>query len=158
MALPDPLRSLLSPEAYPHPVAAAHLVETHISWILLTGEFAYKIKRPIHLPFVDQRTAERRAFLCAEELRLNRRFAPDLYLEVCDITTDGSAIRMSGSGTVVEHAVKMRQFDRVVTASTHCSALSQLSLRHMLPTFMLAPSHCRLLWLRSREMWEPLRI
>src|SRR5665213_589932 len=100
MALPDILRSLLSPEAYPHPVQAVQFLETHISWILLTGEFAYKIKRPVQFPFVDQRTAERRAFLCAEELRLNRRFAADLYLEVCDITTDGSVARVGGSGIV----------------------------------------------------------
>jgi len=112
MALPDTLRSLLSPEAYPHPVNAVQLVETHISWILLTGDFAYKIKRPVQFPFVDQRTVERRAFLCAEELRLNRRFAAELYLEVCDITSSGSAARLGGSGTVIEHAVKMRQFDR----------------------------------------------
>ena len=112
MALPQGLRSLLTPAAYPHPVAAVQLVETHISWILLTGEFAYKIKRPVQLPFVDQRSLEHRAFLCAEELRLNHRFAPDLYLGVCDITQDGSGIRISGSGAVIEHAVKMRQFDR----------------------------------------------
>lgn len=113
MALPEGLKSLLTPAAYPHPVTAVHLVETHISWILLTGEFAYKIKRPVQLPFVDQRSLERRAFLCAEELRLNHRFAPDLYLEVCNITRDGSAVRISGSGgTVIEHAVKMRQFER----------------------------------------------
>jgi hypothetical protein len=112
MALPDTLRSLLSPEAYPHPVRAVQLVETHISWILLTGDFAYKIKRPVQFAFVDQRTAERRAFLCSEELRLNRRFAADLYLEVCVITSAGSATRLGGSGTVIEHAVKMRQFDR----------------------------------------------
>jgi len=112
MPLPESLRPLLTPAAYPHPVAAIYLVETHISWILLTGEFAYKIKRPVELPFVDQRSVEHRAFLCAQELRLNHRFAPDSYLEVCEITQDGSAIRMSGSGTVIEHAVKMRQFER----------------------------------------------
>ncbi len=111
MALPDILRSLLSPEAYPHPVRAVQLVETHISWILLTGDFAYKIKRPVQFPFVDQRAAGRRAFLCAEEVRLNRRFAADLYVEVCAITTDGSTARLGGPGAVIEHAVKMRQFD-----------------------------------------------
>jgi aminoglycoside phosphotransferase family enzyme/predicted kinase len=112
MALPDTLRSLLSPEAYPHPVRAVQLVETHISWILLTGDFAYKIKRPVQFAFVDQRTVQRRAFLCAEEVRLNRRFAADLYLEVCVITSAGSTTRLGGSGIVIEHAVKMRQFDR----------------------------------------------
>ena len=69
MSLPQQLLPLLYPEAYPHPVQKVRPVETHISWILLTGEFAYKIKRPVHYSFVDLRSAEHRAFLCQEELR-----------------------------------------------------------------------------------------
>ena len=63
--LPPALVPLLSPEAYPHPVHDVELVETHISWVLLTGELAYKIKRPVLLPFVDLRDPERRAYFCA---------------------------------------------------------------------------------------------
>src|ERR1700736_1682307 len=81
-AFPEHLQGLLHPRAYTHPVQAVQLVETHISWILLTGEFVYKIKRPVHYPFVDLRSAERREFLCHEEVRLNRRFACELYLGV----------------------------------------------------------------------------
>jgi uncharacterized protein len=83
-----------------------------MSWVLLTGEFAYKIKRPVHYPFVDLRAAERREFLCHEEVRLNRRFAPELYLGVCQITSTDGEVRLDGSGLVIEHAVKMRQFRR----------------------------------------------
>lgn len=110
--LPSHLAGLVSPEAYPHAVEKVQLVETHISWVLLTGEYAYKIKRPVAYPFVDLRSAERRAFYCAEELRLNRRFAPELYLEVCEVREEGGSIRIGGSGRIVEHCVKMRQFAR----------------------------------------------
>ena len=109
---PGALKSLLAPAAYRHPVRAVELVETHVSWILLTGEFAYKIKRPVHYAFIDMRRLERREFLCQEELRLNRRFAPELYLEVCAITSAGGAARIAGEGQVIEFAVRMRQFDR----------------------------------------------
>ena len=108
--LPPHLTALLRPEAYPHRVAAVLLVETHISWVFLTGELAYKIKRPVHYPFVDLRSRERRAFFCAEELRLNCRFAPELYLDVCAVTLENGAARISGSGEVIDHAVCMRQF------------------------------------------------
>lgn len=107
---PRQLQGLLSPAAYPHPVEAVHLIATHISWVLLTGEFAYKIKRPVRFPFVDLRSAERRAFLCREELRLNRRFAPELYLEVCPISVVDGAARLGAGAEVIEQAVKMRQF------------------------------------------------
>lgn len=108
--LPEALASLLSPLAYPHPVRDIRLVETHVSWVLLTGELAYKIKRPVLLPFVDLRDPQRRAFFCEEELRLNRRFAPELYLDVCSVTADAGGARIGGSGEVVERAVRMHQF------------------------------------------------
>jgi len=108
--LPEQLAGLLQPGAYPHPVGAVTLVQTHVSWVLLTGEYAYKIKRPVRYPFVDLTSAERRAFFCGEEVRLNRRFAPDLYLDVCDITErDGLAV-IGGTGRVLERCVRMRQF------------------------------------------------
>jgi uncharacterized protein len=111
-AFPEQLRALLYPRAYPHPVRAVELIETHISWVLLTGEFAYKIKRPVRYSFVDLRSSKRRAFLCHEEVRLNRRFAPKLYLDVCPVTwLDGEA-RVEGSGAVIEHAVRLQQFER----------------------------------------------
>ena len=111
-SFPPALRSLLSPAAYPHPVLTVELVETHISWILLTGEFAYKIKRPVHYAFIDMGQLETRAFLCKEELRLNRRFTPELYLDVCAITTVDGAASFAGRGKIIEYAVFMRQFDR----------------------------------------------
>jgi uncharacterized protein len=111
-AFPAHLQSLMRPEAYPHPVERVQLVETHVSWVLLTGEFAYKIKRPVQFAFIDLRDPDRRAYFCAEELRLNRRFAPELYLDVCDIMLYRGALHVGGAGEPVERAVKMRQFSR----------------------------------------------
>ena len=115
MALPDILTGLLRPAAYPHPCSAIHLVETHISWVLLTGDYAYKIKKPVQLPFVDFGSLERRQFFCIEELRCNRPFAPDLYLEVVavGVDADGMATFASATGASrapIEWAVRMRQF------------------------------------------------
>src|SRR5579863_3310919 len=111
-SLPLHLRALLEPQAYPHPVDDVQLIETHISWVLLAGEFAYKIKRPVRYAFIDLLDPERRRFLCEEELRLNRRFAPELYLEVSRITSDDGRARIGGQGPVLENAVRMRRFDR----------------------------------------------
>jgi len=77
---------LLVDAAYPHPVAHLKLKQTHVSWVVLTGRFAYKIKKPVRYDFIDASTLERRRSLCEEELRLNRRFAPDLYVDVVPIT------------------------------------------------------------------------
>ena len=110
--LPGHLQAHLSPRAYPHSVREVQLIETHVSWVLLTGEFAYKIKRPVQHPFVDQRALERRRFLCHEEVRLNRRFAPELYLGVCAIAVRDGEAQMEGAGPVIEYAVKMRRFPR----------------------------------------------
>ena len=113
-SLPEALAGLLAASAYPHPAAPISLVETPISWVLLAGEFAYKIKRPVHYPFVDQRDAVRRRHLCEDELRLNQRFAPQLYLRVCPIVTEHGRVRVClgppGKDRVVEYAVRMRRF------------------------------------------------
>jgi len=112
MSLPDHLQGLLTPAAFPHPVAAVEVVETQLSWVLLAGERVYKIKRPVVYPFVDFSTLERRRHFCLEELRLNRRFAPELYLEVCSISGSGEQARIGGPGPATEYAVVLRRFDR----------------------------------------------
>jgi len=104
------LAGLQSPDAYPHPVSAIRTAETHISRVLLTGEYAYKIKRPVKLGFLDFSTLERRRTFCEEELRLNRRYSPDLYLDVVAITGTAEAPRIGGDGEPIEYAVRMRQF------------------------------------------------
>jgi len=103
---------LLAPEAYPHAVVTPiRVAETHISWVLLTGEYAYKIKKPLRLSFLDYSTPELRRRCCSEEVRLNSRYAPDLYLGVATINGSPDSPRIDGTGEVLEHAVRMRQFD-----------------------------------------------
>jgi hypothetical protein len=102
--------ALTAPECYPHDVDEIRLVETHISSVLLTGRYAYKLKKPLKLPFLDFSTRARRRHFCAEELRLNRRLAPELYLAVVPIGGSPKAPRV-GRKPAIEYAVKMRQFD-----------------------------------------------
>ncbi len=104
------IRSLHDPACYDHPVAAIRLIETHISWILLTGDFAYKIKKPLDLGFLDFSTLANRLHACCDEVRLNRRLAPDIYLDVVPITGTADAPHLDGRGETIEYAVKMRQF------------------------------------------------
>src|ERR1035437_3493572 len=75
--LPPLIQALLEPQRYPDGTEHVELVQTHISWLLLAGAFAYKIKKPVHLSFLDFSTLAQRQFCCQEELRLNRRFASD---------------------------------------------------------------------------------
>lgn len=88
---------------------AVPLIETHISWVLLAGEHAYKIKKPLRLSFLDFGTLALRRHFCDEELRLNRRFAPQLYLGVLPITGTADAPRLAGEGEAIEFALQMRR-------------------------------------------------
>ena len=90
----------------------ARLIETHISWVLLDGQDTWKLKKPLHLPFLDASTLARRHQLCEEELRLNRRMAPSLYMDVTPITGTPDAPVLGGTGPAIEYAVHMRQFPK----------------------------------------------
>ncbi|OGT07582.1 MAG: aminoglycoside phosphotransferase [Gallionellales bacterium RIFCSPHIGHO2_02_FULL_57_16] len=109
--LPPMIRALLcDPGCYDHAVGKVQLAETHISWVLLTGDYAYKLKKPVNLGFLDFSTLALRQQACADEVRLNRRLAPDYYLGVVAITGSAAAPRINGQGEAFEYAVKMRQF------------------------------------------------
>ena len=86
------------------------LVETHISWVLLTGSLVYKLKKPVRLPFLDFTTLDARRHFCDEELRLNRRLAPSLYLDVVNVCDGPDGPSFGGAGDVVDVAVRMRRF------------------------------------------------
>ncbi len=88
------------------------LLETHISWVLLTENYAFKLKKPLDLGFLDFSTLEKRRQACLDELRLNQRLAPDLYLEVITITGAPHAPSLEHNGDELEFAVKMRRFDQ----------------------------------------------
>jgi predicted kinase len=86
------------------------LVETHISWVLLTQTQAFKLKKPVRLPFLDFGSVEARKHFCEEELRLNRRFAPSLYIDVAPVCGTRESPRIGGAGTVIDHVVRMLRF------------------------------------------------
>lgn len=102
--------ALQRPCAWPHPVESVEVIETHISTVLLGGDYAYKLKKPVDLGFLDFTCLDRRYYYCTEEVRLNRRLAPRVYLDVVPVTEDATGPRIGGEGRVVDWAVKMRRF------------------------------------------------
>lgn len=110
----DPIfiTALLNSTAYPHRILNIELLQTHISWVLLTGDYAYKIKKPVNFGFLDFTSLAARKKYCEAELKLNRRFAPEIYLDVVPITQKGELVKVDGQGEVIDYAVKMVQFDQ----------------------------------------------
>lgn len=121
--------ALHNPACYPHPVESVKLLETHISWVLLAGDYVYKIKKPVDFGFLDFSQLSGRKFFCHEELRLNRRLAPDLYLDVISIGGSVEQPRL-GAEPAFEFAVKMRRFAEEDMLD-HLLAHDRLSIRHM---------------------------
>lgn len=160
---PPPIRALLDPARHEHAVGRIELIETHISWVILTGHFAYKIKKPVNLGFLDFSTLDKRRHYCEEELRLNRRLAPQLYLDVVPITGSAAHPVIGGAGEPIEYAVKMAQFpteaqlDRVL-------AREELQPAHMdLLARELAGFHARIavadeagLYGDPEHVWQPV--
>jgi aminoglycoside phosphotransferase family enzyme/predicted kinase len=108
--LPPLIEAMFDTARYPDPAARVDLVETHASWLLLAGDFVYKIKKPVLLPFLDYGSLDKRLACCEAELRLNRRFAPELYLAVVALTGTPEDPQVGGCGPAIEYAVKMRRF------------------------------------------------
>ncbi len=97
---------------FPHPAAQVECIETHISWVVLAGAYAYKVKKPLDLGFLDFSTLAKRRHACAEEVRLNARLAPGIYLDVVALTDGPEGPRVGGAGPAAEYAVRMHRFDR----------------------------------------------
>jgi aminoglycoside phosphotransferase family enzyme/predicted kinase len=104
--------ALMHPDAFDYQVTRIDLEETHISWLILTDDFVYKIKKPVVLDFLDFGCLEKRKFYCEEEIRLNQPWAPGIYVDVVPVTLDGEQPRFAGSGETIEYAVRMRRFDQ----------------------------------------------
>lgn len=105
--LPAYIQALLQPGAYDHPVDEVRLVQTHISFVLLAGDFVYKFKKPVDFGFLDFSTLERRRHCCEQEVRLNRRLCPDIYLGVIEVRRQGGVIGLDGDGEIIEYGVRM---------------------------------------------------
>jgi aminoglycoside phosphotransferase family enzyme/predicted kinase len=113
------IEQMLQPGFYPHPVKEPiELIQTHISYVLLTGDYAYKVKKPVNFGFLDFSTLDKRQHFSQEELRLNQRGAAELYLEVLPITQDGEQYHLDGTGEPVDYVLKMRQFPQEMLLST----------------------------------------
>ena len=128
--LPPLITALLDPHRYPGAAQQVDLVQTHISWVLLAGDFAYKIKQPLKLPFLDFSTLALRQLRCEDELRLNQRFAPDIYLEVVGIFNTPQDPQWAGTGAPIEYAVKMRRFNEAARLDRVC-ARGELQPQHL---------------------------
>ena len=111
------INALLNPSCYSHKVKQVSVIETHISWVILTGKLAYKIKKPVDLGFCDFTTLEKRKKFCEEELRLNSRLAPKIYIDVVPISGTVDSPRMEGDDEPFEYAVKMFEFDQNTLAA-----------------------------------------
>ncbi len=139
---------ILRPAAFPHPVGRLEVRETNLSWVILTGLYAYKIKKSVKFDFIDASTLANRKHLCEEELRLNRRLAADLYVDVIAITRDADGVRIGGEGSVIEYAVRMKQFEnseelsallecgtiRLARSRRFCSATGRIPCQHATST------------------------
>ncbi|MFS0825906.1 bifunctional aminoglycoside phosphotransferase/ATP-binding protein [Pseudomonas phoenicis] len=115
---------------YPHPVDGFQLIETHISWVLLTGEYAYKIKKPMNFGFLDFTDLDKRRHFCNEELHLNQRLTDGLYLDVLPITGSVEAPVIGGEGEALEYVLKMRQFPQANMLSA-LQANGELTAEHI---------------------------
>ncbi len=103
----DLIAALMEPAAYPEPTRKVALIQTHISWVFLTEGFAYKVKKPVDLGFLNFTTLRRRHHYLQEELSLNRRLCPEIYLKVLPITAPRGRVRVGGPGPPVDYALHM---------------------------------------------------
>ena len=103
------VEALRKPEAYDEEVRQIELKQTHISYVFLTKNFVYKVKKAVDFGFLDFSTLEKRRFFCEKELDLNRRLCGDMYLEVVPITKSEYVVKINGEGTPIEYAVKMKR-------------------------------------------------
>ena len=118
------IQGLLQPAAWSESVTEIRHIETHISTVLLTGDYAYKIKKPVDFGFLDFSSLARRKHFCEEEIRLNSRLAPKIYRDVVSITGTVDQPRMGGVGPVIEYAVQMNQFEPDALLSNHSDQLT----------------------------------
>lgn len=108
----DDIQLLIQQKGFPSPTKAVFFQETHISWILLTDQYAYKIKKPLKYSFLDFSTLDQRKHFCQEELKLNRRLAPDVYLQVLPIYKNGHHLYIGESkGELIDYTLQMRKLD-----------------------------------------------
>ena len=130
------LQSLLRPEAYPDVTHTVQLKQTHISYIFLTDRFVYKVKKPVDFGFLNFTTIDRRRFYCHEEVRLNRRLSPDVYLGVVELRSAEDGLAFTGSGAVIDYAVKMVRLpeEQMLDSLLGANKLNEAAIRRVART------------------------
>ncbi|MCL6622465.1 MAG: hypothetical protein K6T55_10235 [Syntrophobacterales bacterium] len=140
----DLVAGLMDPAAYPEATSRVELVQTHISWVFLTDRFAYKVKKPVRLEFLDFSTLRQRHYYLKQELLLNRRLCPDLYLEVLPLTVRRGRLQVGGQGKPVDYALKMvrlpqeRMMDEVAAAGGLSREVMERLLAVLIPFYRRA--------------------
>jgi len=104
------IKAFMNPNFYDHEVEDVKIFQTHISYVFLTGSYAYKIKKPVNFGFLDFSTLDKRKIFCEKELELNRRLCGDMYIDVLPVTMSEGGIELNGRGEVVEYTLKMKEF------------------------------------------------
>ncbi len=139
--LPELVQALLNPKAYPEtPPQGIELVQTQMSFVFLTDDYVYKVKKSVNLGYLDYTTLDKRHFYCQREVELNRRLCPDAYLGVVPISQDRGNISIEGQGEIIEYAVKMRRLPQeammdVLLANNQVSSQMVTSVAHKLVEF-----------------------
>jgi aminoglycoside phosphotransferase family enzyme len=145
-AFPPLVQAMLAPSFYPHNPQQVDLIQTHISYLFLTGDLVYKVKKPVDFGFLDFTTLEKRGYFCQQEVKLNKRFSPDIYLDVVPISLVGDAYRLGDEQAVVEYAVKMRRINeehmlyRLLKAGEVTPETMQRIGRHLASVYEAIPS------------------
>ncbi len=106
------IQAMQTPEFYDHDISTITMLQTHISWVFLTGEYAYKVKKPVDFGFLNFTELSQRKHFCEEEIRLNKRLADKVYIGTVRITGKESNPTLNAAGEAIEYAVKMRQFEQ----------------------------------------------
>jgi aminoglycoside phosphotransferase family enzyme/predicted kinase len=111
------LEYLKNPAFYGSNIESVKVLQTHISFVALTGEYAYKVKKPVNFGFLDFSTLEKRKYFCEEEMRLNKRLCRNIYLDVIPIAQKNNLVRLNGKGEIIDYALKMKEFsqDKIMT-------------------------------------------
>jgi len=124
---------LKNPKFYGPHVKSVEVLQTHISYVALTGGFAYKIKKPVNFGFLDFSTLEKRKYFCEEERRLNKRLCPDIYLDVLPITQMNNELELDGKGKIVEYVLKMREFpqEQIMTNLLKQGKIDEETINHI---------------------------
>ncbi len=125
---------LKNPKFYGPQVTSVQLLQTHISYVALTGTYAYKVKKPVNFGFLDFSTLDKRKYYCEEELRLNKRLCPEMYLDVLPITKKDNTLELDGNGTIVEYALKMKEFPQecIMTNMLQQGNISEETIDHLI--------------------------